>query len=580
MEDHDGQERTTSEIAPQACGSCRKQKRRCDKQLPTCSLCLRIGRNCGYSAETQTNQPSPEEFAALKDQVASLEQLLRTTTQSSGSLQSGTNGTPNGSSSNSSNSLNGNSPASLLLSPGQPPPWTGPASFPSLFFLDSNAFEYERFQIQAPHVKVPPGALTALGSSAELREMIEHYFATVHVYYPIISKIRLYQHLANPLHEPGADIALLFLAMKLICSDIPEGQPPQTQLYLDVKSFYSYVEAQNGFSIQLIQSLCLISLYELGHCVYPAAYLSIGASARLGHAMGLHAKGVPQMLARPSTWTEQEERRRVWWGVIVLDRFINIGHRGKSFGSNDPGLDCHLPTDDAAWDRGQMLVAAPLSLSASQTTRVSPFARTCQSAHLLGKAIAHIDDKQLPLSYRFSEALQISRTLRALADVLPDDTASPELMDTNDLETSAPYTSMAIAYSGLLTLYDAYSCTEQASTLHLAGEAGPGAEHGRGTGLSMGEEQLQMQQASIHGLEEISSRVLFLARRVRRNVDTKGVAAVSPLVVDAIYQAAANCKLSNPKATSRYRLMLTMWSQTRGTFAKPRIRRAASDCWS
>lgn len=65
-------------------------------------------------------------------------------------------------------------------------------------------FEYERLQIQAPYVKVPPGALTALGSSTELRDMIEYYFVTVHGYFPIISKIRLYQHLANPLHEPGA----------------------------------------------------------------------------------------------------------------------------------------------------------------------------------------------------------------------------------------------------------------------------------------------------------------------------------------------------------------------------------------
>lgn len=118
--------------------------------------------------------------------------------------------------------------------------------------------------------------------------MIEQYFATVHNYFPIISKIRLYQHLANPFHEPGADIALLFLAMKLICSEIPDGMIPQTQLYQDVKSFYSYVESQNGFSIQLIQTLCLIALYEIGHCIYPAAYLSVGNSARLGHAMGLH----------------------------------------------------------------------------------------------------------------------------------------------------------------------------------------------------------------------------------------------------------------------------------------------------
>ncbi len=168
-----------------------------------------------------------------------------------------------------------------------------------------------------------------LGNSAQLREMIEEYFAAVHTYFPMISKIRLYQHLANPLHEPGADIALLFLAMKLACSEIPEGMPPQTQLYQDVKSFYHYIEAQNGFSIQMLQALLLIALYESGHSIYPAAYLSIGNAARLGHAMGLHDRHAPQMLPRCNTWTEQEERRRVWWAILILDRFINIGHRNK-----------------------------------------------------------------------------------------------------------------------------------------------------------------------------------------------------------------------------------------------------------
>ncbi|KAK5170913.1 uncharacterized protein LTR77_004057 [Saxophila tyrrhenica] len=369
--------------------------------------------------------------------------------------------------------------------------------------------------------------------------MIEQYFATVHTYFPIISKIRLYQHLANPLHEPGADIALLFLAMKLVCGEVPDGQPPQTQLYQDVKSFYGYVEAQNGFSIQLIQSLCLIGLYEAGHCIYPASYLTIGNSARLGHAMGLHARGVPQMISRATTWTEQEERRRVWWGVIVLDRFINIGHRGKPFATNDPGLDNHLPTDDTAWDRGQMLVAAPLSLSASQTIQVSPFARTCQAAHLLGKVIAHIDDKHLPLTYRFSEALQLNRTLRALADILQDQ-CGPDSLD-GDVATADLCSSMALIFSGLLTLYDAYSCTEQASTAHLAAD---GTEHnnsnGNGNGATLGEEQLQVQKASIEGLEEISSRALILTRTMRRTIDTRGAGTISPLCVDVVYQAAAN----------------------------------------
>lgn len=172
--------------------------------------------------------------------------------------------------------------------------------------------------------------------------MIELYFDSVQTYFPVISKIRLYQHLSNPMHEPGADMALLFLAMKLITSEVPEGSPPQTQLYQDVKSFLSYIEGQNGYSIQLIQSVLLVSLYELGHSIYPAAYMSIGHAARLGHVLGIHERGAPQMLPRPNTWTEQEERRRVWWGVIILDRFISIGHRRKPVSLDGSVIPIHV----------------------------------------------------------------------------------------------------------------------------------------------------------------------------------------------------------------------------------------------
>ena len=315
--------------------------------------------------------------------------------------------------------------------------------------------------------------------------------------------------------------------MKLASSEAPE----QTQLYQDVKSFYNYIESQNGFSIQMIQALLLIALYETGNSIYPAAYLSVGNSARLGHAMGLHARHVPQMLPRCNTWTEQEERRRVWWGVIIMDRFINIGHRGKPLSTSDPRLEAHLPTDDASWDRGQMLVAAPMSLSASQMIRVAPFARTCQAAHLLGKVLHHLDDKELPHDYRFEDALQLHRTMRALADVLPGEAAD----DDPNLKPSL-CTSMAICYSGLLTLYDAYSCTERAHELGDQSEA-----------------QLVMQKESIDGLSEFSGRVVILAQKVRDVIERDGIGCLNPMVIDCIYQAAANCMTPqhpHPKAST------------------------------
>lgn len=82
---------------------------------------------------------------------------------------------------------------------------------------------------------------------------------------------------------------------------------------------------------------------------------------------------------------------------------------------------------------------------------------------------------------------------------------------------------LAICYSALLILFDAYSCTQRAI------ENGP-------------EAQLIMQQTSISGIFEVSEQVLKLARRLRTIVSTAGVSKVSPLIFDALCGTAANFK--------------------------------------
>jgi len=307
--------------------------------------------------------------------------------------------------------------------------------------------------------------------------------------------------------------------MKLSCSETVQDTSPRIQLYQDIKSFYSYVEAQNGFSAHTVQALLLIALYEMGHGIYPAAYLTVGNAARLGYAMGIHSPKAPQMLPPCTTWTEQEERRRISWGIVILDRFLFIGNRGKVLATADPGLEVHLPTDDEAWDRGEMLVAAPLLLSTSPSTRVSAFARTCQAAHLLGKVVRHIDDSSLPPEHRFADAMQLQRTLRAFADVL-----TVEVLEPSTALTSS--TSMAITLSALLSLYDAYSCTAR---LPVTGT----------------EDQLTMQKASIDGLKQMSDRAVQFLRQVRIAASESQLGRMSFMVVDCVYQTAANCTYSH-----------------------------------
>jgi hypothetical protein len=115
--------------------------------------------------------------------------------------------------------------------------------------------------------------------------------------------------------------------MKLV-SEIPSEieHPANSSLYCMAKGFYSRMEHSDLLSLQLWQSAILIAVYEIGHAIYPAAYLSISHIARLGIMMGLHCKTyAAKLFKEPVTWTYREEERRAWWAVVILDRYVCLG---------------------------------------------------------------------------------------------------------------------------------------------------------------------------------------------------------------------------------------------------------------
>ena len=129
--------------------------------------------------------------------------------------------------------------------------------------------------------------------------------------------------LLNPVLQPRADVALLLLSIQLVATPPSQDRSASnTAIYQTTKKFYSEVEAAGAWSIQVLQSGILISLYELGHAIYPSAYLSIGACARYGVAFEANGRRTSHSNT-PGHQIEMEERNRAWWAVVILDRFEN-----------------------------------------------------------------------------------------------------------------------------------------------------------------------------------------------------------------------------------------------------------------
>lgn len=193
--------------------------------------------------------------------------------------------------------------------------------FPTILFLDPSLLEHGQIETPPLEEPIPRYLFDLLGDLDEILLTAERFFTHIHQWMPFVSKKRFYDHHLQPSYQLRPDVVLLLLAMKLIVAyPLAGSSAPRTPLYYAAKHFH--LEAEGSFSILVLQAGVLIALYELGHGIYPAAFLSVGTCSRYAYALGINvSRSVPSR--KVLTLVEIEERRRVWWALVILDRYVS-----------------------------------------------------------------------------------------------------------------------------------------------------------------------------------------------------------------------------------------------------------------
>ncbi|KAH7635043.1 hypothetical protein B0T09DRAFT_327845 [Sordaria sp. MPI-SDFR-AT-0083] len=398
--------------ASQACISCRKQKRKCDKTVPTCGLCARMNRQCDYS--DSPSAPTANDVAALQVRLAELENRLALA--SSGGGSGGGNKETTSSNSSPSNNICGPEtsnnnhtasqhqaapPATVINSRG--PLWLpasgGSASsnnrFPSALLLNIDVFKWAQLSIPSPPVAVPRAVYDILSRGNTVQDCTAEYFDTIHRWFPFISKKRM--ALGHTLWEAGPDLAMLILSMKLIVTLPQEGSSIEeapaaadNELYMAAKGMLAMLESAGCVSLLYLQAMVLVAVYEYGQGIMPAAWMSVAGCARYAEMCGLPGlKESSAVLGAVTTWTESEERRRVWWAIYILDRVICLGNK-KRFVMPEPEKHYLLPVDDDAWDNGDPGRALSAGITIPLEQPQGRFARLVQSSMLVSRTITHV----------------------------------------------------------------------------------------------------------------------------------------------------------------------------------------------
>ena len=157
-------------------------------------------------------------------------------------------------------------------------------------------------------------------------DILSDYCNAIEPWFPIISTAGLRSRLSLTWNDAHLDVALLCLSITLLTTSPSSAtedniDPSEFEsMYFSTKSSLGSTEGLGINSFLVVQTRILVTLFEIAHGFYPAAYISIGATVRATDALEMH----PVAHNLPSYYLDADARREeivlIWCGILILDR--------------------------------------------------------------------------------------------------------------------------------------------------------------------------------------------------------------------------------------------------------------------
>jgi hypothetical protein len=159
-------------------------------------------------------------------------------------------------------------------------------------------------------------------------EIFTKYLSNLHPWFPIISDSRLSNEFSISWEDTTVECTLLYSTMLLLISEPESVQDndilsPKLQLaYLSIKRWTVLLEAAGLNSLDLIRSRLVLTLFEVGHGLYPAASISFGAVVGATEAFNDYSTRYKVSIARSFDRGIAEEERVVTGALAIVDRLV------------------------------------------------------------------------------------------------------------------------------------------------------------------------------------------------------------------------------------------------------------------
>ena len=217
--------------------------------------------------------------------------------------------------------------------------------------------------------------------------LVEIYFAKIHPWIPMLHVRIFRERMGDDRERPR--LTTIFHAVVSLCArfsnDARLGTSEEKARIAKNSKQVVLLRSMESFSVENLQALIICAFDTLGSGRGPSAWSIVGSMTRTVEQLQLSVEEDDQPAAASDrvmikriaflpparSWSEREERRRVFWNIFLMDRFCSIA-TGWHFSLTSADVRMRLPCEGALWEAGQPLATpTPYFGVADQTSSVN-----------------------------------------------------------------------------------------------------------------------------------------------------------------------------------------------------------------
>ncbi|KAF4463470.1 C6 transcription factor [Fusarium albosuccineum] len=221
--------------------------------------------------------------------------------------------------------------------------------------------------------------LGELGSSSSqlpppelLEDIINAYFSLIQPWIPILHETRFRSRFYNHEQLPPLTVllhAIVVAAIRFVDPDNHQLSAQQVELWMSRSRSIVVLSAMDGLSVENLQALSIVAFndasYLMGTGDTSRAWPIIGSLTRTVEYLQLSVEADdrqerPLLKPLPSippskNWTQDEERRRVFWSIFNLDRLCSV-MTGWNTSLTSDDVRRRLPADGGLWHKEETVL--------------------------------------------------------------------------------------------------------------------------------------------------------------------------------------------------------------------------------